>query len=117
MLRYATSSNNFSTLNNSNISYSYPISFRTERDPYEQFKLRIIKDKCIKSDLFLKNYFKFNFAKNDVSNIINNTNNNSTNINYNNNSINNEQKNNLSVDNNRIHLFLTEKKVRKNNQL
>ena len=57
--------------------YPYPILYHKEKDPMEEFKLRIIKSKNKGSDIFLKNYLRFNFAKNDASNsnanIYNNT--------------------------------------------
>ena len=58
--------------NNGGKIYTYPILYHKERDPLDEFKLRIIKSKNETSDTFDKNYLKFNFAKNDAS-LFNNT--------------------------------------------
>ena len=61
--------NNSKTISNSSILYSYPIIIsHNEKDPIDDFKLRIIKGRNKGSDTFLKNYLKFNFTKNDISN-------------------------------------------------
>ena len=52
--------------------YTYPILYHKERDPLDEFKLRIIKSKSETSDIFNKNYLKFNFSKNDAT-LFNNT--------------------------------------------
>ena len=64
-------SNPLTTLNKSKskLLYSYPICLQTERDPFEDYKLRLIRQKYKGYDSFLENYYKFNFAKNDVSNM------------------------------------------------
>ena len=86
--------------------YPYPILYQKERDPLQEFKLRIIKSKNKGADTFLKNYLRFNFAKNDASNL---------NI-YNNtkftqslNSNNNNSKINI-LENSKNNLFITENK-------
>ena len=73
-----TRKDNFSTITvgnerekiNKGKVYPYPILYHKERDPLSEFKLRIIKSKNKGDDTFLKNYLKFNFAKNDASNSI-----------------------------------------------
>ena len=85
----------------SSLIYSYPICLHNEKDPLDDYKLRVIKAKNKGSDTFLKNYLKFNFAKND--------------INFNNSQINNKSSNinnskNLSsniLENNKNNLFIT----------
>ena len=62
--------NNEKSNNNESKVYTYPILYHKERDPLSEFKLRIIKSKNKGDDTFLKNYLKFNFAKNDASNSI-----------------------------------------------
>ena len=89
--------NNSKTINNSSILYPYPICLHNEKDPIEDYKLRIIKARNKGSDTFLKNYLKFNFAKNDAKNS-NNNNNNSKN-----------SKDNI-FENNKNNLFITEDK-------
>ena len=69
--------NNYERTNNNNNNnegkeYTYPILYHKERDPLDEFKLRIIKSKSETSDIFNKNYLKFNFSKNDAS-VFNNT--------------------------------------------
>jgi len=67
--------NNYERTNNNNNEgkeYTYPILYHKERDPLDEFKLRIIKSKSETSDIFNKNYLKFNFSKNDAS-VFNNT--------------------------------------------
>jgi hypothetical protein len=68
-------SNNNSSSINSNINnssklfYQYPICLYTEKDPIDDYKLRIIKARNKGSDTFLKNYLKYNFSpKNDTKN-------------------------------------------------
>ena len=63
--------NEKSNINESKV-YTYPILYHKERDPLDEFKLRIIKSKNNNSDIFIKNYLKFNFAKNDAT-VFNNT--------------------------------------------
>ena len=63
----STAYNERSIINGGKV-YPYPILYHKERDPLEEFKLRIIKSKNKGGDTFLKNYLKFNFAKNDASN-------------------------------------------------
>ena len=76
--------NNSKTIYNSSILYSYPmICLHNEKDPIEDYKLRVIKGRNKGSDTFLKNYLKFTFAKNDLSNnnsFRNKSNNNNINI-------------------------------------
>ena len=87
--------------NSSSLIYSYPICLHNEKDPLDDYKLRVIKAKNKGSDTFLKNYLKFNFAKND--------------INFNNSQVNNKSSNinnskNLSsniLENNKNNLFIT----------
>ena len=67
-----TKYNNEKSNNNGGKIYTYPILYHKERDPLDEFKLRIIKSKNETSDTFDKNYLKFNFSKNDAS-IFNNT--------------------------------------------
>ena len=57
------------TINNSSILYPFPICLHNVKDPIDDYKLRIIKAKNKGSDTFLKNYLKFDFAKNDINNI------------------------------------------------
>ena len=64
--------NNEKSNNNESKVYTYPILYHKERDPLDEFKLRIIKSKNNNSDIFIKNYLKFNFAKNDAT-VFNNT--------------------------------------------
>ena len=68
--------NNYERTNNNNNNegkeYTYPILYHKERDPLDEFKLRIIKSKSETSDIFNKNYLKFNFSKNNAS-VFNNT--------------------------------------------
>ena len=64
--------NNYERSSNNNNEYTYPILYHKERDPLDEFKLRIIKSKNETSDIFNKNYLKFNFSKNDAS-IFNNS--------------------------------------------
>ena len=109
-------SNNISNnLNNSNISkiinnssmiYSYPICLHNEKDPLDDFKLKVIKARNKGSDTFLKNYLKFNFSKNDINSSSNQLNNKSKN--YNNKSNNKLQESLL--ENNKNNLFITEEK-------
>ena len=84
---------NSKILNNSKMFYPYPICLHTEKDPFNEYKLRIIKAKNKGSDTFLKNYLKFNFPKNDI---------------INNNDINNL--NELFLESNKNKLFITENK-------
>ena len=93
--------NNSKTINNSSVLYSYPmICLHNEKDPIEDYKLRVIKGKNKGSDTFLKNYLKFNFAKNDISN------NNIRSRNKNNINSNNFKENIL--ENNKSNFFITE---------
>ena len=64
--------NNEKSNSNESKVYTYPILYHKERDPLDEFKLRIIKSKNNNSDIFIKNYLKFNFAKNDAT-VFNNT--------------------------------------------
>ena len=88
--------------NNNNIEgkeYTYPILYHKERDPLDEFKLRIIKSKSETTDIFNKNYLKFNFAKNDAS-VLNNTKIIQTKMTQNNskmNSLENSKNNNLFI--------------------
>ena len=88
--------------NNNNIEgkeYTYPILYHKERDPLDEFKLRIIKSKSETTDIFNKNYLKFNFAKNDAS-VFNNTKIIQTKMTQNNskmNSLENSKNNNLFI--------------------
>ena len=85
------------TVNNSSILYPYPICLHNEKDPIDDYRLRIIKARNKGSDTFLKNYLKFNFAKNDI----------------NNNQLNNNNNSNLKeniLENNKSSLFITENK-------
>ena len=86
--------------------YPYPILYHKERDPLEEFKLRIIKSKNKGSDTFLKNYLRFNFAKNDASSLILNNN---TKIIPSQITNTNNSKINL-LDNTKNNLFITENK-------
>ena len=77
MSRFQTNKSNIEINSNSNYQmksktnggkvYPYPILYYKERDPLEEFKLKIIKSKNKGSDTFHENYLKFNFAKNDAS--------------------------------------------------
>ena len=87
--------NNSKMLNNSSMVYSYPICLHHERDPLDEYKLKIIKAKNKGSDTFLKNYLKFNFSKNSIFN----------NSNFNNSK--NSLKENI-FENNKDNLFITE---------
>ena len=89
-------SNNSKTINNSSMIYSYPICLQNERDPLDEYKLKIIKAKNKGSDTFLKNYLKFNFSKNSI--------NNNSNINT------NKNLNDNIFENNKNNLFITENK-------
>jgi hypothetical protein len=88
--------------NNNNIEgkeYTYPILYHKERDPLDEFKLRIIKSKSETTDIFNKNYLKFNFSKNDAS-VFNNTKIIQTKMTQNNskmNSLENSKNNNLFI--------------------
>ena len=94
---------NSKTINNSSILYSYPIiSFHNNKDPIDDFKLRVIKGRNKGSDTFLKNYLKFNFAKNDISH---------NNSRFQNKSNNNIISNNIKekfLENNKSNFFITE---------
>ena len=90
---------------NGNTVYPYPICVHNERDPLDDFKLKIIKARNKGSDIFLKNYLKFNFSKSDVSN----TNNINSNFSINKN-ISVIKENIFNNDNN---LFITEDKNNK----
>ena len=95
-------SNNSKIINQSSISYQFPICLHNEKDPLEGYKLKVLKARNKYSDKFLKYYLKFNFAKNDVNEnnqIINN-------INYNKSKI--KKENILANTNN--YLFLTDDK-------
>ena len=59
---------NLKLLNSSKQFYPYPICFQTEKDPLDDYKLRLIKARNKGSDTFLKNYLRFNFTKNDIIN-------------------------------------------------
>ena len=61
----SSTNNEKSSLNQGKV-YTYPILIQKERDPLEDFKLRIIQAKNQGSDNFYKNYLKFNFSKNDA---------------------------------------------------
>ena len=87
--------NNSKTINNSTIVYPYPICLHNEKDPIDEYKLRIIKARNKGSDTFLKNYLNYNFSKNDINN---NSINNSKNIKEN------------AFENNKNNLFITEDK-------
>ena len=70
---FNSSISNSNIYNSSNIFYQYPICLYTERDPIDDYKLRIIKARNKGTDTFLKNYLKFNFSsKNDIKNENNN---------------------------------------------
>jgi hypothetical protein len=88
--------------------YPYPILYHNERDPLEEFKLRIIKSKNKGADTFLNNYLKFNFAKNDVSNINQNDVNNKILLSQ----MSNGSYSKISKENSKNNLFITENKKR-----
>ena len=97
--------NDYLTLNQGKV-YPYPILFHKERDPLEEFKLRIIRSKNKGSDTFLKNYLRFNFAKNDASSV--NINNNSKIIPS---QISNNNKSKITMlENSKNNLFITANK-------
>ena len=88
--------------------YPYPILYHKEKDPMEEFKLRIIKSKNKGSDIFLKNYLRFNFAKNDASNTNANIYNNTKIIHS---QISNNNKSKISMlENSKSNLFITANK-------
>ena len=103
-LNYSKSINNSKKINNSSILYSFPIiCVHNEKDPIDDYRLRVIKGRNKGSDTFLKNYLKFNFSKNDMSN-------NSIRL-KNKSNINNININNLKekvLENNKSNIFITE---------
>ena len=104
-----STTNNQKDLENKGKVYTYPILFHKERDPLEEFKLRIIKAKNKGSDTFLKNYLRFNFAKNDASN--HNLNIYDNNKALNSHISNNDNKSRMNLlENSKNNLFITENK-------
>ena len=97
--------NNSKTNNNSSVIYSYPICLQNEKDPLDDFKLKVIKARNKGSDVFLKNYLKFNFAKNDS-----NANNSQFKSKNSNNKSNNSILQGALLENNKNNLFLTQEK-------
>ena len=97
---------NSKIINNSSMIYSYPICLQNEKDPLDDFKLKVIKARNKGSDTFLKNYLKFNFSKNDINSSSSQLNNKSK---SNNNKSNNKLQGSL-LENNKNNLFITEEK-------
>ena len=85
-------------LKDSKIIYPYPIFYHNKKDPYDDYKLRIINSRNKGNDTFLKNYLKFNFDKNDF---LNNRDIKNNNINYINQNILEDKKNNLFITENK----------------
>ena len=97
--------NNSKTINNSSMIYSFPIFFYNERDPLDDFKLKVIKARNKGSDTFLKNYLKFNFSKNK-------SNPNKSKFKSKNNNSNNSKFQANLLENNKNSLFITQEKYK-----